>query len=118
MGMRSYNYPILVNSNIAINGPTSGNIASSAQPVEYSNGFSVQAVYTGTQPQGTIMLQASNDNVNFVTVTGSSASLPGSTGSIVWNVRDPNYFYSRINFLGSSATSGVLNAWFTSKARA
>lgn len=90
------------------------NLASSAQKIDYTVGYSVQAVYGGPSPRGTMALYASNDGVNFAQVQNSS-QLISSSGNFMWNVMSANYDYVQFQFASSAASSGTLVVNFYSK---
>ena len=119
-------------------------ICSSAINVEYYRGFSVQAVFTGAQPQGTLQLLCANDNtgnvpstgllpilaqpgneLRFTPIVGTSTyigrGLPGSTaatgtsGMVMWNIQDVYYKWMKLEFIASTASSGALVATMMAK---
>lgn len=113
--MRTYPYAIISNGNMSSNSASSGNLSSSAQRIDYTFGYSVQATYTGTRPQGNLSLAGSNDGVNFSQVSNSQVALDGTTGTTIYNVAFPNYDFVMVNFAATSASSGIMNAIFYSK---
>lgn len=92
----------------------SQNLASSAQKIDYTVGYSVQAIYNGPNPRGTMSLNASLDGVNFAQIDNSSV-LISSSGNYVWNVISANYDYVKFQFASSAASSGSLTVLFYSK---
>ena len=113
--MRVYEYTLFT-GRIDATSSIARDYPSSAQSIDFTFGYSVQATYTGIQPQGTLSLLSSNDDVNFVTIRGSSAYIAGaSSGTTIWNVRWPNYDSMRVNFSSTSASSGNLVVTFFSK---
>jgi hypothetical protein len=95
--------------------------SSSAQKIEYGLGYCVQAVYTGNI-NGTISLNASNDGLNFSTISGTPTVIippgAGSTGNFLWNVQQANYLYTQFAFAASSSlqsSTGTLRAVLVSK---
>lgn len=82
-------------------------ITTSSQSLNQIFSYSIQAVYTGA-PDGTIKLQASNDNSNWVDVTSSSVALT-SSGNGIWNVSGSNYQYVRVKYTdGGVGGTGAL----------
>lgn len=83
-------------------------------------GGAIQAVWSGN-PNGTLKIQVSNDNVlsytnviNWTDYTGSSQSLTGSSGNFVWNLLNMGYRWIRLVYTFSSG-SGTLNAVYSGK---
>lgn len=111
--MRTYNCYLTPTTGVGI--VASSVYQSSAQTIQYEVGFSLQAVYTGAQPQGTISLLGSNDGIHFVTVSGTSSLLSGSTGSTLWNLPQAYYKFIKANFSATSASSGALTVLMQSK---
>lgn len=99
--MRIYNQLFLTAGDMA------GSVTSSAEPLDYIYGFSIQAIYTGS-PVGTLTLEASNDNSNWVTVTDSSYSVT-SAGNYMWNFTVSNFKWVRVVYTRTSGT-GTLSA--------
>lgn len=72
----------------------------------------LQATWTGT-PVGTLAIQASNDNIHFNTVTGSSVAVSGA-GSAMWNIQVFGFRYIQLVYVAGSST-GTLNAIINAK---
>lgn len=75
------------------------------------NGFSIQAVFTGSDVAGTIKLECSNDGTNWVTVTNSSQSITNSAGYI-WDVPSVEYKYVRVNWDYTSGTGNLTVTYY------
>lgn len=90
------------------------NQSSSAQKIDYTIGYSVQANLSGSNGRGTLSLQASIDGTNFAEVQNSSV-LMSSSGTYVWNVMSANYDYVRFNLASSAGANGSLTVLFYSK---
>lgn len=103
-------YPLLWLSSTSM----SQDLASSAQKIDYTVGYSVQAVYTGSSPRGTMSLLASNDGQNFATITDSPTTI-SSSGTFVWNIISANYDYTQFRFASSAGSVGSLSVNFYSK---
>lgn len=59
-------------------------------------GLSIQANYVfGAATTMDLALQASNDNVNYATITGTSVTVT-ATGMTIWDAGHPNYKYLRV----------------------
>lgn len=66
-------------------------------------GYAIQAVWTGsTSPNGSLTLQASNDNVNWSTLSGTSVAVSGSAGNTLWKESAPYYKYVRVAYTRTS----------------
>lgn len=91
-----------------------------AMGIQFVNGFSICASWSGTDLDGTIKLQASNnpftDNVNmtinpsavWVDITGSSVVVSADTGSQFYNVADANYWAYRIVWTRTDGTGTLV----------
>ncbi len=106
--MRTYFYQLLQSST-----GLSGSVSSSAQRIEFTTGYSVQAIYTGGL-NGTASLLSSNDGVTFDTITNTSQTFSGA-GSFMWNVLSANYQYVQFSYTATSASSGLLSVNLFSK---
>lgn len=83
------------------------NIISPASDLAKTDGYSVQAVWTGS-PVGTIKLQVSDDSIHFFDYPSSTTAVSGA-GSVLWEITTAFYSHVRIVFTFSSG-SGTLNA--------
>jgi len=101
-----YNIPIVTN------GDMSGNITSSAIDLSKTDGYSVDAQWTGS-PVGTLKLQVSRDGINFYDYPSSSISTSGIS-SAFWEITTVNY--SKVQLVYTASTgSGTLNAGILGK---
>ena len=100
--MRTFPYVLFSSTGMA------QNYASSGLKIDYTLGYSVQAVYGGPNPRGTISLNASNDNVNWAQIANSSFLITGTSGSYMWNIWTANYDYMQFQFASSAASSGTM----------
>lgn len=64
---------------------------------------SIQCVFSSGTLNGTLYLQASNDNVNFSNITGASQAI-ASGAPHVFNVSDAGYQYLRVFWDWTSGT--------------
>ena len=113
--MRTYSYTLF---NRTINASSGVVVAfsSSAQQIDYTTGYAMQATYTGIKPEGTLSLLGSNDGINFITIKNSEVAITGAaSGTTIWNVILPSYDFVKIKFQSTSATSGSLVGTFYSK---
>lgn len=74
-------------------------------------GFCVHSYWTGT-PAGNIVVQGSNDGINFTTVDTQAAG--GAAGSKLVNVAGAHYRYVKVIYTFTSST-GVLNCYISGK---
>jgi len=76
-----------------------------SEVVDISNydGYAVTAIWTAAGATGSIELQASTDNINYISITGTSQSIAGS-GSWLWNVYNPFYRYFRVAVASTLST--------------
>lgn len=86
------------------------NQTSVSQSINQIFSYSAQAVFTGS-PAGTVSLQASIDNTNFVDI-GASDQVISDAGTIIWNVSGANYQYFRIVWVKSGGTGTVVFSCF------
>lgn len=109
--MRTYNF--ILSSSATL--PSNGTYASSAQKIEFTTGYSVQADYNGAALRGTISLAASNTGVDFVTIPASTAFID-SPGHYLRNVLASNYEWVRFEWASSGgSSSGFVNVTLQSK---
>lgn len=116
-----YFYVNVVEQQIITDGSMTGDITSSEISVTHSPRakaifeYCVQAVWSaGSSPLGTLKLQASIDNSNYVDISGTTVGVSGNTGSVIWNITNHSYKYLRLIYTRSSG-SGTLNAYFNGK---
>lgn len=87
--MKVFNYVLLAA------GDMSGSITSGSQQLIQEVLCSIQAVWAGTAPAGTLKLQISNDNSTWVDYTGSSTTVSGD-GNFMWNLISVPFRYVRV----------------------
>lgn len=103
---------------LVVNGDMSGNITSTGINLISAYAYSIQAVWTGgTAPVGTFTLQGSDDPgdtgtgqgvsqpVNWTTITGSSQAISGSPGSILYDVTECSYRWTRLVYTAGSGSA-------------
>lgn len=73
--------------------------------------FAVHNIFTGT-PTGTITIQASNNNIDFATLT--TVALAGAAGSDIKNFNDIGYLFVRVIYTFASST-GTLTTYISCK---
>jgi len=102
----------LLNGELLTNGSLGSDICSSSLQINQSEGFSIQGVATGAVVDGTLKLQASNDNthpnniVNWVDIVGASIAISGP-GVQMFNVNPAMYKYVRACFVWASGTGAI-----------
>ena len=99
--------------------PMGSSFESEAIFLDQIYGFSFQAIYSGT-PNGTFVLQASNQDVSFgkavtewTDISGSSYAVT-SSGSTIWNYNGAFFRWVRVKYIYNSG-SGSCSVTFTSK---
>lgn len=105
------------NEAIITAGDMSGSLNSSTVHLDSIYAFSVQAVWTGTSPVGTLKLQASDDFLlnpgdavtNWIDIAGASAAVSGNTGSQMFNYNGAGFQHVRLVYTFTSGV-GTLNA--------
>jgi len=70
--------------------------------------YSVQVDFSSGTLNGTLTLEASNTNVNYVTISGTSQAI-ASGASHVYNVSGASYKYYRVKWTATSGT-GTMTA--------
>lgn len=96
-------------------GNMSGNLTTAVIPIQFEDNMAIQCIWSGT-PTGTIAIQGSVDNVNFVTVPPSPAiSQPaGSAGVLLANYAQLAFSYLKVTYTAGSG-SGTLDVWLSGK---
>jgi len=103
----------IYNIKIVTDGDMSSNIESDAVTLMITNGYAIQAYWTGT-PEGELKLQVSNDGDNYTDIAESIVSVDGSAGSTVW--LEPYSMYDRVKVIyTASSGSGTLNVQINGK---
>lgn len=84
----------------------STNFTSAGVDLSDSVNFSVQSSFTGTDVAGTFKLQASNDNSDYIDITGASDAV-SSSGTALLNVENAGYRYVRFDWAYTSGTGNI-----------
>lgn len=74
-------------------------------------GFAVHSIWTGT-PAGNIIVQGSNDGVNFFSLNTQAAG--GAASNSIYNVDGAHYRFARVIFTFTSST-GALTVYLSGK---
>lgn len=106
--------PIYVCNELIITaGDMSGSLASLKYDISEINNYSVQFVWSGTSPVGTVNVLISNDGVNF-DLLASAIAISGNTGNKVIKDSNCGYKYIKAVFTFTSGI-GTLNASISGK---
>lgn len=97
------------NKSITLDLGATGSIA--VQDVSLVTMLAVQEVYTGTAPTGTILVEGSNDGVNFSTLDSNAITAGGSK---LVRVSPVEFVYLRVSYTRTSGT-GTLTVYISSK---
>jgi hypothetical protein len=89
----------------------SADITSSGIEVAGLGGFAVHFIWTGT-PTGSVSVEASNDNSNFVQI--DTQAFVTTDGQHLLNVERPHYKYIRLKYTRTTGT-GALTAYVSGK---
>lgn len=103
----------IFNYKIVTNGDMSANITSDVVDLSRIDGYSVYAKWTGGSAAGTIKLEVSLDDINYVDLSGSETSVSGP-GEALWEITSAFYDKVRVVFTRSSG-SGTLNVQINGK---
>lgn len=87
---------------------TSASVISEQAYISEFKNISIQASWSGSTPTGTIVLQASNDGINFGTIVSSSQNVTGNSGTLIFKDSEVGYQYFRALYTKSGGT-GTLN---------
>ena len=68
--------------------------------------YSFQASFTGSDAAGTFHLEASNDNTNFVDISGLTATI-SSAGTAILSTAVAGYRYVRYSWVRSGGTGNI-----------
>lgn len=90
----------------------SANITSNSADLSFIDGFAIYAKWTGS-PAGTLKLQASLDDINYVDIANSEQTISGPS-DFMWNVSQVFYDKIRVIFTRSGGT-GILNVQINGK---
>jgi hypothetical protein len=88
-------------------GSITGALTTNSKAIDINNfvGFSCHVIPSGTLA-GTVKLQASNNNINWVDIAGASQALAGST-ALAFNLPDMYHGLMRVNIVSTAGTSTV-----------
>ena len=101
-----YNYKIIEN------GSMTGNLTSTIPDLSLTDGYAIQAWWSGT-PVGTLQLEVSNDG-NTWTVMGESVTAVSGVGTALWLEDYAMYDKVRVVYTATSST-GTLNVQINGK---
>lgn len=98
--------PILQFNDFLIQGQSMiSTFSTPSKDISEIKGAAVQAVWSaGSTPVGATTLEGSLDDINYVTISGSSLSVSGNTGNNLYNIDSPNYKFIRLTYTASSGT--------------
>lgn len=102
----------IFNQILLLNGDMSTNLTTDVIDTSRLNAVVFFAKYTGA-PVGSLKLQVSVDNVNFVDLPDSPQAV-SAAGQFMWNVTDTNYDKIRLVYTRTSGT-GTLNVQVNAK---
>lgn len=102
------------NNRIIEDGDMSGNITSDSIGMNTVVNYSVQAIWSGTAPVGTLDIQASNDGATFTSILDTPLAVSGNTGDLLVNVEKHAYSKIQIVYTASSGV-GTLNVYVNAK---
>ena len=103
----------IYNVKIVTSGDMSSNIASSVVDLSITNGYAIQAIWTGS-PEGNLKLQISNDEINWTDIGESVVATGGTAGSTMW--LEPSAMYDKVRVVYEATSgSGTLNVQINGK---
>lgn len=90
------------------NGSAAASFVTPGEQIDDLTPYSVQCAFSGGAGnlEGTLTVEASNDNVTYITVTGSSQAVTASTNHM-YNVSDAAYRWFRIRWVYTSGTGNL-----------
>lgn len=106
--------PRFMNEQAIENGDGSGTntVTSDVFDLRNSYGYCVQFLTAGTSPVGTAKVQGSINQTQWTDITSIAVSATGS----VFDNKDAIYWpFIRVQYVGTSGTSVVINAWLNTK---
>ena len=99
-----------LNNSVIIDASMGASVNSNVQEISECNCIAVQVIWSaGSNPIGSVKLQASLDNITFTDISGTSLSVSGNSGSHFYNFDRPGFPYLRVVYT-RTAGSGTLNA--------
>jgi hypothetical protein len=109
MNRNPRNRPILTSGNMA------GNLASDPIDLSGSQGYAVQAEWSGVTGSGTLSLQVSCADppkaaADWTLITSSVFNVASASGNDMWNILTGNYFWAQLTWTpATGGAAGVLN---------
>lgn len=100
-----------LNKHPIIAGAMAGNLTSGTIDIAEVSGYCVHAIWTGA-PVGNIIIQGSNDDVNYKAVVTTAAG--GALGQLLSNQSAQHYRYLQVIYTATSGT-GVLDVYVSGK---
>lgn len=83
-------------NNLAEDESMGANVTSASQKLESVDGFAMQFTWdSGSSPVGDFTVEVSNDDINYVTLSGSSYTVGTDSGSHIVSVAHAPYQYAR-----------------------
>jgi len=108
MSENIYNYKIVTNASMA------AIVTSPSVDLSKTDGYSVYAKWSGAAAAGSIELQASLDDINFVTMSSSGTVVAGP-GEALWEITSAFYDKIRVVFTPTGGSVGTLNVQINGK---
>lgn len=110
MSFRNLNDIIIDESDV-----TTSDIRSESLDFTYLDGLSVQVLTTGTIA-GTLKIEASNNNQNWVELASPTITITNATSSII-NLDAIHHRYIRLFHDATSGTTNTLKVWVSAKGK-
>lgn len=110
---------IIFNDSLLTGGSMAADVCSTPLQINNFTGYSLQAKVVGATAEGSILLQASDDNiapagiVNWIDIANSTVSVSGS-GITFYNTSDAFYKYVKLCYIRTSGT-GTLDVIYNVK---
>lgn len=97
-----------------LNGDMSASITSASRKLSGTVSYSVQFIWDGTSPVGSVYLECSNidNDVYYTKIDESQLPVTGNSGSHMINVEKPSYLFVRVKYIpasGSGTAQAVIN---------
>jgi len=108
MAENIYNYKIVTNGDMA------STVTSPAVDLSKTDGYSVYAKWTGAAAAGSINLEVSLNDINFVPMFSGATSVAGP-GDALWEITTAFYDKIRVVFTPTGGSVGVLNVQINGK---
>lgn len=110
MSFRNLNDIVIDETNV-----TTSDIRSTSLDLTYIDGISVQVLTTGTI-SGTVKIEVSNNNEDWIELTSPTIAVSNTTSDIV-NLDGIHYRYARIFHDATSGTTNTLKVWVSAKGK-